>query len=194
MELEITSPALGALIEKTLQNLKAEHSSFDLIEYLGFLTTQQVGGGYFEQLKPISTMPSKTPPDWDFGDLIPAALKNVGIYDMATGDARRRQGHLRHSWPPLRLGHLLLPQGSVRRRRPAARQDLGRVQGGRAEAAQRRRRRLQLHRRQRLLAGGGRLVHALHHHRRRANDAAARRRRISSRRSTHRKASAPCRC
>ena len=50
MELEITSPALGALIEKTLQNLKADHSSFDLIEYLGFLTTQQVGGGYFEQL------------------------------------------------------------------------------------------------------------------------------------------------
>ena len=34
---------------------------------------------------PISTTPSKTPPDWDFGDLIPAAMKNVGIYDMATG-------------------------------------------------------------------------------------------------------------
>src|SRR5262245_34960820 len=37
MELEITSPALGPLIEKTLQNLKADKSSFDLIEYLGFL-------------------------------------------------------------------------------------------------------------------------------------------------------------
>ena len=85
MELEITSPALGALIEKTLQNLKAERSSFDLIEYLGFLTTQQVGGGYFEQLNAYIDDASKTPPDWDFADLIPAALKNVGIYDMATG-------------------------------------------------------------------------------------------------------------
>jgi multiple sugar transport system substrate-binding protein len=85
MELEITSPALGALIEKTLQNLKAERSSFDLIEYLGFLTTQQVGGGYFEQLNAYIDDASKTPPDWDFADLIPAAMKNVGIYDMATG-------------------------------------------------------------------------------------------------------------
>src|SRR5690606_24455225 len=50
MKLEVTSPALGPLIEKTLQNLKADQSSFELINYLGFLTTQQVGGGYFEQL------------------------------------------------------------------------------------------------------------------------------------------------
>ncbi|MCX7303537.1 MAG: extracellular solute-binding protein [Hyphomicrobiales bacterium] len=85
MELEVTSPALGALIEKTLQNLKAEQSSFDLIEYLGFLTTQQVGGGYYEQLNAYIDNPEKTPPDWDVGDLIPAAMKNVGIFDMATG-------------------------------------------------------------------------------------------------------------
>ena len=85
MELEITSPALGALIEKTLQNLKAEQSSFELIEYLGFLTTQQVGGGYYEQLNAYIDNPEKTPPDWDIADIIPAAMKNVGIYDMATG-------------------------------------------------------------------------------------------------------------
>src|SRR5688500_15005732 len=47
---EVTSPALAPLIEKTLQNLKAEQSSFELINYLGFLTTQQVGGGYYEKL------------------------------------------------------------------------------------------------------------------------------------------------
>ncbi|ESX83378.1 extracellular solute-binding protein [Mesorhizobium sp. M0142] len=85
MELEITSPALGALIEKTLQNLKADKSSFELIEYLGFLTTQQVGGGYYEQLNAYIDDPAKTPPDWDFADLIPAAMKNVGIFDMASG-------------------------------------------------------------------------------------------------------------
>jgi multiple sugar transport system substrate-binding protein len=85
MELEITSPALGALIEKTLQNLKAERSSFDLINYLGFLTTQQVGAGYYDQLNAYIDSPEKTPPDWDIADIIPAAMKNVGIFDMATG-------------------------------------------------------------------------------------------------------------
>ena len=65
-------------------------SSFDLINYLGFLTTQQVGGGYFEQLNAYIDNPEETPPDWDFADFIPAALNNVGIYDMATGKTRRR--------------------------------------------------------------------------------------------------------
>src|SRR5687768_15806528 len=82
IQLEITSPALGALIEKTLQNLKAPQSSFEIINYLGFLTTQQVGGGYFEQLNAYIDNPEETPPDWDFPDFIPAAVKNVGIYDM----------------------------------------------------------------------------------------------------------------
>src|SRR6202051_2420571 len=85
IELEITSPALGPLIEKTLQNLKADKSSFELIEYLGFLTTQQVGGGYFEQLNSYIADPNQTPPDWDFKDFIPNALSNVGIYDMKAG-------------------------------------------------------------------------------------------------------------
>lgn len=81
IKLEITSPALGALIEKTLQNLKADRSNFELVEYLGFLTTQQVGGGYFEQLNAYIDDPNQTPPDWDFKDFIPGALHNVGIYD-----------------------------------------------------------------------------------------------------------------
>ena len=84
IKLEITSPALGALIKKTLQNLKAERSSFELIEYLGFLTTQQVGGGYFLQLNDLIANADETPPDWDFADFIPGALKNVGIYDLKT--------------------------------------------------------------------------------------------------------------
>src|SRR5262249_15858804 len=50
MKLNITAPAIRPLIEKTLKNLKADRSAFELINYLGFLTTQQVGGGYFEQL------------------------------------------------------------------------------------------------------------------------------------------------
>jgi multiple sugar transport system substrate-binding protein len=82
IKLEITSPALGALIEKTLQNLKSDRSNFELVEYLGFLTTQQVGGGYFEQLNQYIDDANETPPDWDFKDFIPNALSNVGIYDV----------------------------------------------------------------------------------------------------------------
>lgn len=82
IELEITSPALGALIEKTLQNLKAERSSFELINYLGFLTTQQVGGGYFEQLNSYLDDPAETDPTWDFADFADSNLNNVGYYDL----------------------------------------------------------------------------------------------------------------
>jgi ABC-type glycerol-3-phosphate transport system substrate-binding protein len=82
IDLEITSPALGPLIEKTLQNLKADRSSFELIEYLGFLTTQQVGGGYFDQLNAMIDDPAQTPPDWDVKDFLPPAMANVGIFDM----------------------------------------------------------------------------------------------------------------
>jgi multiple sugar transport system substrate-binding protein len=83
IELEITSPALGPLIEKTLQNLKADKSSFELIEFLGFLTTQQVGGGFYSQLNEFIDDPAETPPDWDFADFAESNLKNVGIYDVA---------------------------------------------------------------------------------------------------------------
>ncbi len=81
IELEVTAPAIGVQIEKGLQNLKAEQSSFELINYLGFLTTQQVGGGYFMQLNEFIDNPEETPPDWDFADFIPATVRNVGIYD-----------------------------------------------------------------------------------------------------------------
>lgn len=83
IELEITSPALGPLIEKTLQNLKADQSSFELIEYLGFLTTQQVGGGYYEQLNAYIEDPAETDPAWDIADFAESNFQNVGVYDLA---------------------------------------------------------------------------------------------------------------
>ncbi len=86
------------------------------------------------------------------------------------GRGRPGHGRLWHSRPAFGLGDLFLPQGPVRRRRSQAGQDLGRIQGRGAEAAQGRRRGLQLHRRQRLLARRGRLVHPLHHDRRRADE------------------------
>lgn len=83
IKLNISSPALAVVVEKTLQNLKAERSSFELIEYIGFLTTQQVGAGLYENLNPYIENPEETPPDWDFADFLPPAMRNVGIYDIA---------------------------------------------------------------------------------------------------------------
>jgi multiple sugar transport system substrate-binding protein len=82
IDLEITSPALGPLIEKTLQVLKAPTAEFEIINYLGFLTTQQVGGGFFEQLNSYLEDPAETDPTWDFDDFADSNLKNVGIYDL----------------------------------------------------------------------------------------------------------------
>ena len=83
IDLVITAPSLTPLINKTLENLKAAKSDFELVEYLGFLTTQQVGGGYYEKLNPYLNDPAETPPDYDFNDLIKANLNNVGYYDLA---------------------------------------------------------------------------------------------------------------
>ncbi len=83
IKVQITAPSLTPLINKTLENLKASKSDFELIEYLGFLTTQQVGAGYFEKLTPYLKDPTETPPDYDFTDLVKANLDNVGYYDIS---------------------------------------------------------------------------------------------------------------
>jgi multiple sugar transport system substrate-binding protein len=85
IELEISALALDALIPKTAQELAAPQSAFELIEYLGFLTTGYMKNGSFLQLNEFKDDPSRTPADWDFDDFADANLNNVGIFDPATG-------------------------------------------------------------------------------------------------------------
>ena len=194
IKLEITSPALGALIEKTLQNLKADKSSFELIEYLGFLTTQQVGGGYFEQLNSYIDDANETPPDWDFKDFIPGAMKNVGIYDLKNHTLG--QGSDVYGIPGLHSGSVIYfyrkDLFDAAGLKPV--QDLGRFQVVSAEAEQGRRRGLQFHRRQRLFACRRRLVHPLHHHRRRSDERRSKWQGLPPARRFARSASTLCRC
>ena len=84
IKLEVEAPQLGPLIEKTFQIIKSDHAPFELISYLGFLTTQFVGAGGFEQLNSLIDNPDETPADWNFPDFIPAAVKNVGIFNLKT--------------------------------------------------------------------------------------------------------------
>ncbi|HWA17370.1 MAG TPA: extracellular solute-binding protein [Devosia sp.] len=106
MTLEVTSPALGPLIEKTLQNLQAPQSSFELINYLGFLTTQQVGAGYYEELNSYLEDPAQTPPDWDFADFLPPAVANVSIFDIPSGTLGK--GDRIYGIPALHSGSVIL--------------------------------------------------------------------------------------
>ena len=105
IKVEITSPALGALIEKTLQNLKADTSSFEIIEYLGFLTTQQVGAGYYEQLNQYIDDPAETAPDWDVADFLEPAMKIVAYFDIAAGQVG--QGTDIYGLPGLHSGSVI---------------------------------------------------------------------------------------
>ena len=105
MTLEIQAPAIGAQIQKTVQNVQAPTSAFQLVNYIGFLTTQQVGGGYYEQLNQFIDNPEETPADWDFADFIPAAVKNSGIFDMATGTVG--QGNDVYGIPSLHSGSVI---------------------------------------------------------------------------------------
>ena len=86
IELEITAPALGPLIETTLQNLQAEQSGYDVISFLGFLTTQQVGAGFYDRLNDYIENPAITPIEWDYQDFLQPALRNVGIFNLETGE------------------------------------------------------------------------------------------------------------
>jgi len=104
IKLEISAPAIGPLIEKTVQVLKADSPSFDLVNYLGFLTTQQVGGGYFDRLNDLIDNPAETPADWDFKDFIPATVDNVGRFDLK---AHKKGGNDIYGIPGLHSGSVI---------------------------------------------------------------------------------------
>ena len=90
ISVEVTSPAIGPLIQKTVQLLQSERSGFELVQYLGFLAPQVVGSGGFTKLNAFLDDPGETAADWDFGDFIQAAVNNVSIYDVEAG--KRGQG------------------------------------------------------------------------------------------------------
>ncbi len=80
IDLKMTALAVGPLIEKANQNLKAPTSSFDAMMVLGFTVSQMVGGGYFQ---PLNNYVKKAPKGYDFPKDFPAGeLKYVGYFDV----------------------------------------------------------------------------------------------------------------
>ena len=81
IDVKMTALAVGPLIEKTNQNLKAPTSSFDIIQVLGFTVSQFVGGGLFT---PLNSYLKKAPAGYDFPqDFPPGQLKYTGYFDPA---------------------------------------------------------------------------------------------------------------
>ncbi|MFN0154985.1 MAG: ABC transporter substrate-binding protein [Gaiella sp.] len=81
IDLKMTALAVGPLIEKTNQSVKASSGTFDVIEVLGFTVSNFVGGGYFEKL---NARLADVPAGYDYPkDFTPGALKYVSNYDIA---------------------------------------------------------------------------------------------------------------
>ena len=170
IEVEITSPAIGPLIQKTVQILQAERSGFELIQYLGFLAPQVVGTGSFTQLNSFIDDPSETAPDWGFQDFIQAAVNNVGIYDVEAG--KRGQGSDVYAIPsgPGGSGIYFYRKDLFEAAGLQPAKTWGRVPRGGEGTDNRRRGGCQLYRRQQFFACFDRLVHTFHHIRRRAHE------------------------
>lgn len=85
IDVELTTMALGALLESNNQNLRAPESAFDVLHVLGFSVAGTVGADLFQELTPWVADPARTPADYDLDDFPAGALEYTGYFDVAGG-------------------------------------------------------------------------------------------------------------
>ncbi len=86
IEVELTTLALGALLESNNQNLRAPESAFDVMHVLGFSVAGTVGADLFTEITPWVADPARTPADYDLADFPEGGLKYCGKFDVASGE------------------------------------------------------------------------------------------------------------
>lgn len=86
IDIELTTMALGALLESNNQNLRAPESAFDILHVLGFSVAGTVGADLFQEITPWVSDPARTPADYDLADFPQGALDYCGYFDVATGN------------------------------------------------------------------------------------------------------------
>ena len=86
IDVELTTMALGALLESNNQNLRAPESAFDILHVLGFSVAGTVGADLFQEITPWVADPARTPADYDLADFPPGVLKYAGYFDVASGE------------------------------------------------------------------------------------------------------------
>jgi len=85
IDVELSTAALGALLEQNNQNLRAPESAFDIMHVLGFSVAGTVGADLLQELTPWVADPARTPDGYDLADFPAGALDYCGYFDIATG-------------------------------------------------------------------------------------------------------------
>ena len=85
IDVELTTMALGALLESNNQNLRAPESAFDVLHVLGFSVAGTVGAGLFQELTPWVEDPARTPADYDLADFPEGVREYTGYFDVDGG-------------------------------------------------------------------------------------------------------------
>lgn len=105
IDIQLTTMALGQLIESNNQNLRAPESAFDIVHTIGFQVAATAGAGLLEELTPYLDDPTKTPADYDFADFPAGQLNYTGYFDPETGEFGGDQLYL---IPGIHSGSVLL--------------------------------------------------------------------------------------
>lgn len=82
---EVSTQALGALLESNNQNLRAPESAFDIVHLLGFSVASTVGADLLSPLNDYVSDATRTPAEFDLGDFPEGALEYCGYFDVAGG-------------------------------------------------------------------------------------------------------------
>ena len=85
IDVELTTMALGALLESNNQNLRAPESAFDVMHVLGFSVAGTVGAGLFHEITDWVDDPARTPADYDLADFPAGQLEYTGYFDVEAG-------------------------------------------------------------------------------------------------------------
>jgi len=85
IDVELTTMALGALLESNNQNLRAPESAFDVLHVLGFSVAGTVGADLFQEITPWVADPVRTPADYDLEDFPAGVREYTGYFDVAGG-------------------------------------------------------------------------------------------------------------
>jgi len=85
IDVDLTTMALGALLESNNQNLRAPESAFDVMHVLGFSVAGTVGADLFTEITDWVADPERTPEDYDLEDFPAGQLEYTGYFDVETG-------------------------------------------------------------------------------------------------------------
>ncbi len=85
LEVEVSTLALGALLESNNQNLRADQSAYDIAHILGFSVAGTVGAGLLAPLNDYVADPSRTPEGYDLPDFPAGQLEYCGYFDVEAG-------------------------------------------------------------------------------------------------------------